>query len=77
MLDLSLARCACLALRRSSERLDFWPWLWSYRSKSLPLVLTAIATHAPTDERHVLPTPADVERFIDQVGQELRIAAEK
>jgi hypothetical protein len=29
VLDLSVARWACRALRRSRERLDLWPWLSS------------------------------------------------
>jgi hypothetical protein len=69
VLDLSLARCAWRALRRSRERFDFWRWLWSYRRRSRPLVVAAIAANAPMAELHVLHTPADIERFIDLVAR--------
>lgn len=42
-LDFSPARCAWRAIRRSRERPDFWWWLLTYRRRSRPLLLQAIA----------------------------------
>jgi adenylate kinase family enzyme len=44
MLDLSCVRCAWRAMRRSRERADFWHRLLTYRRRSRPLVMEAIAT---------------------------------
>ena len=46
-LDLSLARCAWRAFRRARERADFWLWLFQYHRNSQPLLMKAIAEHAP------------------------------
>ena len=56
-LDFSPARCAWRAVRRSRERADFWWWLLTYRRRSRPLLLRAIAVHAGDAEIHVLRTP--------------------
>ena len=48
LLDFSLARCAWRALRRGRERSDFWQWLITYRRRSLPPLMQAIA-----DSRHM------------------------
>ncbi len=66
-LDFSPARCAWRAIRRSRERADFW-WLLTYRRRSRPLLLQAIAAHAGDAEIHVLPTPGAVRRFIAQIA---------
>jgi adenylate kinase family enzyme len=67
-LDFSLARCAWRALRRSRERADFWLWLITYRRKSRPLLLQAIATHAPNAAFHVFRTPAQVTKFLAELA---------
>jgi adenylate kinase family enzyme len=68
LVDLSLVRCAWRAMRRSRERADFWRWLLTYRRRSRPLVMEAIATHAAGADVHVLRTPRAVRRFIETTG---------
>jgi adenylate kinase family enzyme len=63
-LDFSLARCAWRAGRRSRENADFWRWLLTYRRRSRPALLAAIAEHAPTARVCVLRTPQAVSRFL-------------
>jgi len=63
-LDFSLLRCAWRAIRRSRERADFWWWLLSYRRRSRPLLVRAIAVHAGDADVHVLRTPRAVRRFV-------------
>jgi len=68
LLDFSPLRCAWRAIRRSRERADFWRWLLSYRRRSRPLLLQAIAVHAGDADIHVLRTPRTVRRFIAEVA---------
>jgi len=63
-LDLSLARCAWRAFRRARERADFWLWLFQYHRNSQPLLMKAIAEHAPAAKLHRLRSPQEVEQFI-------------
>jgi hypothetical protein len=63
-LDFSLVRCASRAFRRSRERSDFWLWLWNYRRKSRPMLMEAIANHAPNAALHVLRNPGELDRFL-------------
>jgi adenylate kinase family enzyme len=63
-LDFSFARCAWRAFRRSRERADFWVWLWQYRRRSRPLLMEAIAAHAPGATLHVLRSPKEVAGFL-------------
>ena len=63
-LDFSLARCAWRAARRSRENADFWRWLLTYRRRSRPALLAAIAAHAPTARVCVLRTPRAVSHFL-------------
>lgn len=67
-LDFSVIRCAWRALRRSRERADFWGWLFAYRRKSRPLLLKAIAEHAPTARLYVLRNPRAVRLFLRMIG---------
>ncbi|HET9280915.1 MAG TPA: adenylate kinase [Candidatus Angelobacter sp.] len=69
-LDFSLVRCAWRALRRSRERADFWRWLLAYRRKSRPILMDAIARHAPNAKLHVLRDPKEVRRFLADVTDE-------
>jgi adenylate kinase family enzyme len=65
-LDFSLLRCTCRSIRRSRERADFWRWLFTYRRRSRPLLLRAIAVHAGDADIYVLPTPRAVRQFLTQ-----------
>lgn len=64
VLDFSLLRCAWEAARRSREREDFWHWLICCRRRSRPLVLDAIARHAPNADVYVLRSPKSLRRFL-------------
>lgn len=66
-LDFSMVRCAWRAFRRSRERADFWRWLWSYRRKSRPILMEAIANHAANAKLHVFRDPSEVARFVEGI----------
>jgi adenylate kinase family enzyme len=70
VLDFSFTRCAWRTIRRSRERADFWRWVWAYRRRSLPLVMEAIAMHAPEARLHVFRTPRTVDRFTARIRAE-------
>ena len=84
LLDFSLARCAGRAIRRSplhvrsaflqSERADFWRWLLAYRRRSRPLIMKAIATHAPSATLLILRNPREVRRFEECLTRESTLA---
>ena len=63
-LDFSLVRCAWRAIRRSRERADFWRWFFAYRYQSRPILIAAIATHAPNAVLHVFRGPKALSRFL-------------
>ena len=65
-LDFSLLRCGWRAIRRSRENAAFWRWLLTYRRRSRPPLLAAVAAHAPGARVHVLATPRAVRRFLRQ-----------
>jgi adenylate kinase family enzyme len=69
VLDFSLVRCAWRALRRSRERADFWRWLLTYRRRSRPQLMEAIATHATSADLHVLRNPGALRRFVAHVAR--------
>jgi adenylate kinase family enzyme len=69
VLDFSLVRCAWRALRRSRERADFWRWLLTYRRRSRPQLMEAIATHAASADLHVLRNPGALRRFVAHVAR--------
>jgi adenylate kinase family enzyme len=71
-LDFSLVRCAWRAARRSRERADFWCWLIAYRCQSRPVLIQAIAKHAPTADLRVLRDPEAIRRFVADVARESR-----
>ena len=71
-LDFSLIRCAWRALRRSSERLEFWLWLLRYRRRSRPFLLNAISEHAPNAAVHFLREPEAVTLFVADVVRQSR-----
>ena len=64
ILDFSLVRCAWRAIRRSRERADFWRWLLAYRYQSRPILMAAIANHAPNAVLHVFRSPKALGRFV-------------
>lgn len=64
VLDFPLWRCAWRALRRSRENLAFWRWLFHYRRRSLPLIMSAIADHAGHAELHLLRNPHAIDQFL-------------
>ena len=65
-LDFSFFCCAHRALQRSRERIDFWWWVLSYRWRSRPALLKAIADYAPDAELHVFRKPDSLQRFLHQ-----------
>jgi adenylate kinase family enzyme len=67
LLDYSFPRCAWRAVWRSREKADFWRWVWSWRRRSRPLLLEALAAHAPDAEVHVLRGPRATARFLARV----------
>jgi adenylate kinase family enzyme len=69
VLDFSLVRCAWRAIRRSSERADFWRWLLGYRRRSRPQLMEAIATHAARADLHGLRNPGALGRFVAHVAR--------
>ncbi|MGC2279059.1 MAG: hypothetical protein WA603_03530 [Candidatus Acidiferrales bacterium] len=71
-LDFSLPRCAWRALRRSRERADFWRWLITYRTKSRPVLMQAIATHAPNATLRVFRNPAQLNKFLAKLAAALQ-----
>jgi adenylate kinase family enzyme len=72
LLDFSLPRCAWRALRRSRERADFWRWVLAWRRRSRPVLMHAIANHAPGAALRVLRDPKAVNRFIAEVAEASR-----
>jgi hypothetical protein len=67
ILDFSVARCAWRAARRSRERADFWWWLVTWRRRSRPVTLRAVATFAAGADVHVVRTPRELRRFLSSV----------
>lgn len=57
ILEFGLARCLWRAARRSGERLDFWSWVITWRHRARPALLTAVTTHAPQADLHIVQTP--------------------
>jgi adenylate kinase family enzyme len=68
-LDFSFMRCAWRAIRRSRERVDFWWWVLAYRWKDRPILLKAIANHAPDAALHVLRGPKALKKLVDEVAR--------
>jgi adenylate kinase family enzyme len=68
LLDFSLVRCAWRAIRRGHERADFWIWLLTYRRRSRPLLMHAIAQHATNADLHILRSPEAVRRFVASIA---------
>ena len=67
VLDYGLLRCGWRALRRSRERADFWRWVLTWRRRSRPVLLRAIAEHAPTASCHVVKSPKELAAWFASV----------
>src|SRR4030088_1047113 len=68
-LDFSLVRCASRAVLRARARADFWRWLMAYRYQSRPILMQAIANHAPTTELWVFRAPGALRRFVAEIAR--------
>ncbi|WP_052372187.1 adenylate kinase [Amycolatopsis taiwanensis] len=64
VLDFPLWRCVWRTLHRSRENLAFWRWLVTYRRRSLPTIMTAIAEHAGHAKLFLLRNPNAVEQLL-------------
>ena len=64
ILDFSLFRCAWRVARRSREGLVFWRWLLTWRRRSRPIVLDAVARYAANADLHILSTPRELRHFL-------------
>src|SRR5579864_5639281 len=69
VLDFSFLRCTWRAVWRSRERSGFWRWLLSYRRKSRPILMQAIAKHAASADLRVLRDPEALKRFVAEVAR--------
>jgi adenylate kinase family enzyme len=69
LLDFSFARCAWRALRRGHERADFWRWLVAYRWRSRPVLMEAIAKHAPGADLYVIRNPKALTRLVGKFAE--------
>jgi adenylate kinase family enzyme len=69
LLDLSFARCAWRALRRGRERADFWKWLLTYRWRSRPALMEAIAKHASGADLYVIRNPKALARLVTNFAE--------
>jgi adenylate kinase family enzyme len=68
LLDFSLVRCVWRAIRRSRERADFWLWVLTYRRKSRPFLMQAIANCAANADVRVFRDPEELRRFVADIG---------
>ncbi|MEM8746063.1 MAG: adenylate kinase [Actinomycetota bacterium] len=68
VLDLPAWRCARRVIRRGRETRDFWSWMLRWRRRDRPMILRAIDRHAPTATLVVLSSPAEIDRWIEQVS---------
>jgi adenylate kinase family enzyme len=67
ILDYGLLRCVWRAGRRSRERADFWWWVVTWRRRSRPVLLRAIAEHAPTAGCHVVRKPRELTSWFSRL----------
>jgi len=71
VLDFTLVRCAWRTLRRGRERSDFWRWLFTYRQRSLPVLMQAINKFAPHAKLHLIRNPKQLRRFLAGLAQDV------
>ena len=67
VLDYGLLRCVWRALRRSRERADFWRWVVTWRRRSRPVLLRAIAEYAPAAGVCIVQNPDELAAWFAQV----------
>lgn len=67
VLDFALLRCAWRAANRSREHTDFWWWVLTWRRRSRPAVMAAVADHAASATVHVLRTPRALRQFFTEL----------
>lgn len=60
LLDPPTWRCCWRALRRSRERLDFWIWLLTWRTRYRPTLMRIIADRAAGAHVYVLRSPSEM-----------------
>lgn len=68
VLDFSLLRCVWRSIRRSTEHLDYWRWLFGYRRRSLPAIMAMIATSAPRADLRVFRNPRAADAFLAAIS---------
>jgi hypothetical protein len=68
VLDYSFIRCFNQARRRSSERLDFWWWVFTWRWASRPKVFKAIKNYAKQADVYTIRTPKQLEEFLGRLA---------
>jgi adenylate kinase family enzyme len=68
VLDLARWRCVVRSLRRSWGRADYWRWVLTWRRRSRPLVLRAVAEQAPGAALHVARSPREADRLLTDLG---------
>ena len=71
VLNFSLLRCTWRTLRRGREGADYWRWVWTYRRRSLPVIMSAIHRDAPQASLYVLRDPGQAKRLWAEISQEL------
>ncbi len=64
VLDFGLLGCLWRAGRRSRERRDSWRWVITWRRRSRPILLQAIAVHGRGAEVHLVRTPGQLRRLL-------------
>ena len=64
VLDFDLLPCLWRALGRSTERMEFWWWLASWRRRERPKIEKAIAEHARHAHVRIFFDPEELERFL-------------
>ena len=66
ILNFPLFTCAWRAFRRSSERLDFWWWLVTWRRVELPKILKSVEQHAPDAKLIILKNQRQLDQFLSE-----------
>jgi adenylate kinase family enzyme len=64
VLNFSLPGCIWRTRRRGREGADYWRWVWMYRRRSLPVIMSAVRRDAPEAKLYVLRRPGQVRRLL-------------
>jgi adenylate kinase family enzyme len=70
VLDFAFLRCAWRTLRRGREQAEYWSWVWSYRRRSLPVIMRAVSACAPGARLYVLRDPAMARLFLAEARRQ-------